>query len=118
MAIAAKDCHACISYFAKKFKEKYGLEPVINRHSARWSFASVLEGLSPTEVKALIDYYFTMVPAKRHNLEWFFYNYDKLIESRQESEKDRARRDKLRVESEQRAREWRERFGNQGIANN
>lgn len=94
------------------------MEPVVNRHSARWSFASVLEGLSPDEVKALIDYYFTTNSTKRHNLEWFFYNYDKLIEGRTESDKDKDRRERLRHESEQRAREWRERFGNQGITSN
>lgn len=118
MAIQAKDCHAMTSYFVKKYKAKYGMEPNVNRHSARWSFASVLEGLSPTEVKALIDYYFTLTTAKRHTLEWFFYNYHQLIEARQENEKDRDRRERLRRESEQRAREWRERFGNQGITDN
>lgn len=116
MAISAQNCHTMTSYFIMKFKERYGMEPVVNRHSARWGFASVLEGLSPSEVKSLIDYYFTVTPAKRHNLEWFFYNYDKLIEGRTESEKDKARRAKMRRESEQRAKEWREKFGNQGIA--
>lgn len=118
MAITAQNCHAMTTYFIKKYKEKYGMEPVVNRHSARWSFASVLEGLSPTEVKGLIDYYFTTTPAKRHNLEWFFYNYDKLIEGRTEAVKDAERRERLRQESEQRARDWRERFGNQGITDN
>lgn len=117
MAITAKDCHVCISYFVKKYKERYGMEPVVNRHSARWSFASILEGMPPSEVKNLLDYYFTLTLPKRHSLEWFFYNYDKLIESRTETEKDKDRRAKLREESERRAREWREKFGNQGIAN-
>lgn len=94
------------------------MEPVVNRNTARWSWANILEGLEPKEVRALIDYYFTITPVKRHNLDWFFYNYDKLIESSSEIEKDRERRERLRHESEQRAREWRERFGNQGITSN
>lgn len=118
MAVKAQDCHALISYFVKGYKEKYGMEPVVNRHSARWGFDSILQGMAPAEARNLIDYYFTTTQAKRHNLEWFFYNYDKLIEGRRESEKDRDRREKMRRESEQRAREWREKFGNQGIADN
>jgi len=118
MAITAKDCHVCTTYFVKKYKERYGVEPNVNRNTARWSWANVLEGMSPSDVKELIDYYFTTTQAKRHNLEWFFYNYDKLMEGKQESEKDKARREKMRRESEQRAKEWRDRFGNQGIAGN
>lgn len=118
MAVTVKDCHVCTSYFIKKYKERYKVEPTVNRNTARWSWANVLEGMSPQDVKELIDYYFTTTQAKRHSLEWFFYNYDKLMEGRAESEKDKARREKMRSESEQRAKEWRDRLGNQGITNN
>jgi len=115
MAVKAQECHALISYFCKKFKEKYGMEPVVNRHSSRWGFDSILQGMSPSEARQLIDYYFTTTQMKRHNLDWFFYNYDKLQEGRVESDKDKERREKMRRESEQRAKEWRERFGNKGV---
>lgn len=113
-----QQCYAMIDYYIKAYKAHYaGQEPVLNRHAARWGFESVLMGLPPEEVKKLIDFYFTTKSQKRHALDWFFYNYEKLIESASDLEKDRARREKLREESEARAAEWRAR-GNTGIAGN
>jgi uncharacterized protein YdiU (UPF0061 family) len=113
-----QQCHAMTSYYVKRYKEKYKVEPVINRHSARWGFDSILMGMSPEETKEVIDYYFRTASAKKHSLDWFFYNYEKLIEGRNDAQEDAERRERLRQESEERAREWRERVGNQGIANN
>lgn len=114
MAVKAQECHALVSYFVKGYKGRYGMEPVVNRHSARWGFDSILQGMAPTEVRNLIDYYLTLTLPKRHTLEWFFYNYDKLINSQREAVKDSERRKKLREESEKRAKDWRDRLGNQG----
>lgn len=112
---SAKDCHTLISYYEKLYKEKYGTAPVVNRHTARWSFDGMLKGMSMAEVKSTLEYYLTTNNASRHKLDWFFYNYDKLLENRRDSESDSEHRAKLRRESEQRAREWREKFGNEGI---
>jgi len=110
-----QQCHALISYYIKKYKEKYkGAEPVVNRHSARWGFDSVLMGMSPDEAKEVIDYYFKTTSTRKHSLDWFFYNYEKLIAGKNELAEDQARREKLRRESEERAREWMQRIGNAG----
>lgn len=111
-----QQCYAMTSYFVAAFKSHYkGQEPVLNRHAARWGFESILMGLPPEEVKKLIDFYFTTKSQKRHALDWFFYNYEKLQESMNVLELDKERRAKLREESEARAAEWRAR-GNTGIA--
>lgn len=111
-----QQCHALTTYYVKLFKQKYGTEPVVNRNRARWDFDTLLSGMSSVHAKELLEFYFTTASPKGHTLDWFFYNYDKLMESQTEAEKDRAARDKLRQESAQRAKEWRER-GNTGIAN-
>lgn len=113
----AQQCHAMTTYYVSKFKEKYGREPVINRHSARWGFESVLMGMPPAEAKKLLDFYFTTTSTKQHALDFFFYNYEKLIESLSALEQDKLRRKKMREESEKRAAEWRAR-GNTGIGSN
>lgn len=113
---AAKDCHALTTYFVQTFKAKYQSNPVVNRHSARWGFDAILMDMNVADIKALIDYYFT-VAGKKHSLEWFLYNYDKLIEAYQVQKQDAARRAKLREDSEKRAREWRE-SGKRGIGSN
>ncbi len=114
---AAKDAHALTSYFIKQYKIKYEKDPVINRHSARWGFDSILMDMPTPEVKALIDYYLTTASMKRHSLEWFLYNYDKLVEACRVQKEDAARRAKLREESEKRAKEWLE-SGKRGISGN
>ena len=113
----AQQCHAMTTYYTSAFKQKYGREPVVNRHSARWGFESVLMGMPPADAKKLIDFYFTTTSKEQHSLTWFFYNYDKLIESLSDLEKDKLRRKQLREESEKRAAEWRAR-GNTGIGSN
>lgn len=113
----AAQCHTLTSYYVKLFKERYHREPVVNRHSARWGFEAVLMGMPPEEAKKLLEFYFTTTSQKQHALDWFFYNYDKLIESQTDLDKDRNRREQLRRESEKRAAEWRAR-GNKGIGSN
>ena len=116
MAIpTAKDCHVAISYYEKLYEQRYGSKPVVNRVTARWNFDSILRSMSLVECKELLEFYLkTMPEVHGHALTWFFNNYDKLIESGSEWEKEEARRGRLRQESEQRAREWRARRGNQG----
>lgn len=65
--------------------------------------------MTPTEAKELIDFYLETTSTKRHALDWFFYNYDSLIEERVERDKDRSEITRLRQESEARVKAWRER---------
>lgn len=111
----AKECHTLTSYFAARYKEKYARAPVLNRYSARWGFDSVLMDMSSKEVEELIDYYFTVPSERHHNLEWFFYNYDKLAKARTDAKEDSEHRARLREESAARAETWRQ-SGKRGIA--
>lgn len=113
---SAKDCHAITSYYEKQYKEKYGSAPNVNRVTARWNFDSILQAMSTAQAKELIDYYFTTPPTRRHELEWFFYNYEKLVKAMYEAKEDAAHRRKLMEESKARAEQWRN-SGKQGIAN-
>lgn len=112
----AKDCHTLTSYYTKLYKERYGVNPVVNRHSARWGFDSLLTDMSMTEAKGLLDFFFKTGNTKRHAIDWFLYNYEKLIEAQIKIKEDSEHRATLRKESEQRAKEWREKHGNDGIA--
>jgi hypothetical protein len=105
----AQDCHKLTTYYEKKYKEKYKTAAVVNRNTARWGFDSILKGISPEETKELLDYWFSADSTQRHPLQWFFYNYDKLIAARSEQSEDDALRDNLRKKTEQRVKEWRER---------
>lgn len=113
----AAQCHTLISYYETKYKEKYGTAPNLNRVTARWNFDSVLRSMGAPQVKELIDYYFTTPPTKRHELDWFFYNYDKLRSAFIDAQEDREYRAKLMEESKIRAERWRQ-SGKRGIADN
>lgn len=105
-------CHTLVSYYTKKYKARYGNEPIVNRNDARWKFDAILKGISVQETKELIDYWLGINSAQNHQLTWFFYNYDKLIEVRNAQAEDAARRDHMRHDSEERTKKWRERRAN------
>lgn len=107
MATAAT-CNKLTTYYLETYEAKYGFKPVVNRHKARWGMDNVLEDLKPAQVMVLLDYYLETTSNSRHSLEWFFYNYDKLIEKREQYEKDEADRKRLREESKKRVEEWRQ----------
>lgn len=114
----AQQCHALTSYYEKKYREKYNTDPNVNRVTARWNFDSILSGsLTTAQVKELLDYYFTTPPTRRHDLDWFFYNYDKIVKSYADAKQDREARRKLMEESRLRAERWRQ-SGKQGITDN
>lgn len=117
MAVAAKDCHTLTSYFEKIYNEKYGRSPNVNRYAARWGFDSVLQSMSMTQAKELLDYYLTTPGNRKHDLDWFFYHYHDLVTGMQTSADDSAHRSKLMEESRIRAERWRN-SGKQGITDN
>lgn len=108
MAVKVQDCHVLITYFAKVYREKYGNSPVINRYRARYGFESVLMDMPMDEAKSLIDFYFVTVSTNRHSLDWFFNNYDKIINNRNEFEVEQERRKQQRLETQERVARWKE----------
>jgi len=104
------------SYYVKGYEGKYGIKPNVNRYSARWGFDSLLAGMSKADAKEVVDYYFTTLSMRKHDLDWFFYNYEKLVESMVEGRAEAEHRKRLVEESRQRAEAWRN-SGKSGIAN-
>jgi len=106
-----KQAHALVTYYTQKYQEKYERKPVTNRHAARWGFDSLLMDVGESEARELIDYYFETVSTNGHSLDWFLYNYEKLMVSKTIGDEDKRERERLRAESKRRAEEWRNRIG-------
>jgi hypothetical protein len=102
-----KDYHALTSYYVKRFKEVHKRDANVNRYAAQWGWKAMLEDMAADHVKKLVDFYLTTPSDRMHELDWFFYNYEK-------SERDIAATEKLLAESKQRAEEWRA-SGKRGI---
>ena len=110
----AQECHALTTKYIDLYTGRYGEKPQVNRYSARWGFESILMDYSYRQAVSLLEYFFSTYNDKGHPLDWFLYNYEKLVEKRDAAEKREVERAKMRKESEQRVKEWRE-HGNIGI---
>lgn len=107
---SAKQAHALVSYFVKEYEKKYHRPPVVNRYGARWGFDAILMSMNDAEAVSLIDYYFTTASSKEHSIEWFFNNYEKLLETKKKTDEDREHLARLREASKRRTEEWRKRI--------
>lgn len=110
----AQACHAMTTYYVNTYNEYFDRAPRVNRNKARWGWDGILQDMSATEAKSLVDFWLSDKSAANQDLEWFFYNYDKLMELRDEQARQYARRKALMEESRKRAAEWKER-GNKTI---
>jgi hypothetical protein len=106
--VTAKDCHALTTYFVSKYKETTGSTLTVNRNKARWGFESVLMDYPAKQAYDLIDYY--MEHWQTPSMEWFFYNYDKVVVAKQECEAQEAAAVQVRKDTAERLEEWRRRW--------
>jgi len=113
-----KDTTSLTLYYNKLWKKKYGSDPNTNGWTARWGFDHLLNSVGSVEAaKEVLDYYFTTISGSRHDLDKFFYSYDKIIQAMVLTKKDREHREKVMEETRVRVEEWRAKRGNKGIAN-
>lgn len=105
-----QQCHAMTTYFVKQFQEVTGRSTVVNRNKARWGFEAILMDYSTEQIKQLIDYYLKYYPTP--NVEWFLFNYDKVVEALQEHEEKEKIAEKRRQQTAERLEEWRNRWQN------
>jgi hypothetical protein len=98
-----------VTHFKKRYKEKYAVEPVLNRYTTRWAFRDILVDLEYEEAKALIDYYFITQNLSGHSVDWFLRNYEKLAEAKAKTDEDRKALAEIRERTRLRTEEWRAR---------
>ena len=102
-----KQAHTLTTYYGNKYKEKYGFEAKTNRYKARWGWDAILMDMSEKDTKSLVDYYFTTISPNGHDLDWFFYNYDKLAEAKEKSDADAKAQAVIRERTRRATEEWR-----------
>jgi len=97
--------------YVKKYEDTYGTKPTnFNRFREKWGFQSMITDLGTNRAAEVVDYYFETRHIG-HPVTGLLYNYDKLDELMKERAVDEENRAKLRRESEQRVKEWREAHG-------
>lgn len=106
----AQQCHALTTYFVNKVKEASGESPVVNRNKARWGFEALLMDYTPDKSRKIIDYYIEHWDSP--SLDWFMFNYDKVVMALEESIKVEAQRLARRKATQERLEQWRNRWQN------
>jgi hypothetical protein len=109
--ITTQQTHALVTLYLKKYKEKYGKDPLrFNRYRDKWGFQSMAEDLGIDRAKEVIEYYFE-TGRMGHPTSYLINNYDKINERMIERAEDVINRKKLMEASAKRVEEWRAKRG-------
>jgi hypothetical protein len=105
MAKAKSLPYALMDKYVAAYSNKFGRKPEINRYREKWGFGDMIESIGYERSLAVIEFYFLTSqdiysPAKLFN------TFDKLDVALAERDADRAKRTKVREETERRVREW------------
>lgn len=99
-----KGAYSMLDDYQNLFEEKYGRRPTINRYRDMWGMKDLIEHVGLREARKILRYYFSTAKAG-HPLDFFYNNYDKLIQSMELQAKDAERRKKLLKDTERLVRE-------------
>jgi hypothetical protein len=86
-----KEPYVLIGLYQSLYKEKYGKMPRINKFREKWAMQDVIDSVGYDRAKELLVYYFNL-NKNGHPLQFFFYNFDKMDELKNEIEKDKQKR--------------------------
>ena len=73
------------------YKDKYGRTITINKFREKWAMQDVIDSVGFDRAKDLLEYYFGL-SKNGHQLQFFFYNFDKMDMLKLEIEKDKEKR--------------------------
>lgn len=80
--------------FELLWKEKYGKRYRGNRHADQWGFRDIIDDLGYQGAKNVVEYYFRLA-SPDHSRQWLIYNYDKVADTYEQTQKDREERRKI-----------------------
>jgi hypothetical protein len=100
----ARQAHILISRYVTLFKEKHKRAPTINRYSAKWGMMDVIDSVGVDRANEILAYYFSTTHEK-HDLEFFYKNFDKIEANLLVIRQDRANRARIMAETAKRVRE-------------
>jgi len=110
MATEVQNVHTLLSYFDQQHNIKHGKPANINRIKQRWDMKLLYEDLGMAGVRQLIDYYFSL-NRPHHSLNWFFMNYDRMLEVQKLQEEDSLKRAELMKATQRRSEEFKQKYG-------
>ncbi len=93
-----KQPYILLSLYQALYKSKYNKVSRINKYRDKWAMQDVIDSVGYDRAKELIEYYFKTGKVG-HPLQFFFYNFDSLDRMKDESDKDKVKRQMLREQT-------------------
>jgi len=94
----AKLAYGLVSLYCALYKETYKKPAVVNKYREKWAMQDVIDSVGYDRAKVLLEYYFKIIK-NGHPLSWFFYNFEKLNITLQQTEEDKTRRELIRAKT-------------------
>lgn len=109
MVTRLEQAHILLTFYQKSYSEKYGHAPVFNRNKTKFLISDALRDIKPSEFKQLIVYY--LETEKEPSIMALCYEYADILEAKKQNERDSSARKQLLIDTQNRVKEFRERFG-------
>ena len=94
----AKLAYGLVSLYCALYKESYKKPAVVNKSREKGAMQDVIDSVGYDRAKTLLEYYFKIIK-NGHPLSWFFYNFEKLDITLQQTEEDKTRRELIRAKT-------------------
>jgi hypothetical protein len=106
-----QQAYSLISLYEKKYEQKYGSKPSINRHRDKWGFQDMVEDLGYDRAKYIVEYYFDLRYVG-HPLQTLLRSYDRFDEIDRDRQNDEVNRLRLRELTKKKVEEFEREHGN------
>ena len=94
MASDQKEPYVLLGLYQNLYKEKYNKAITLNRYKEKWAMQDVIDSVGFDRARDLLVYYFSL-NKYGHPLQFFYFNFDKMEQTKIESDKDKEARRKL-----------------------
>lgn len=87
----SREPYILLTMYQNLYKDKYGRAVTINKFREKWAMQDVIDSIGFDRAKELLEYYFELTK-NGHPLQFFFYNFDKMDQLKNEIERDKEKR--------------------------
>ena len=94
----AKLAYGLVGLYCTLYKEVYKKTAIVNRYREKWAMQDVVDSVGYDRAKVLLEYYFK-ISKPGHPISWFFYNFEKLDLTLQQTQEDKSRRELIRAKT-------------------
>ncbi len=94
----SKQPYILLSLYQNLYKDRYNKQAKLNKYRDKWAMQDVIDTVGYDRAKELLEYYFKTGKVG-HPLQFFFYNFDSMDRIKEESDKDKVNRIKLREQT-------------------